>query len=225
MPVDPDATIEITAFNWVPESAHGLVKDLRVRWALEEAGLDYRLRLISGERPAGYRLDQPFEQVPCFCDDTVRIFETGAIVQYIGEQAEALLPRERHSRFRAIQWSYAALNSLEPFVQFRALFNNFWADEEWAAPAKPTFDQFARLRLRQVSEWLGGKDWLEPDGFTIGDLMMVTVLRLADRAGLLGETPNLVAYVKRGEARPAFQRALADQLAVFEAHQPEGATA
>lgn len=225
MPIDPIAPIEVTAFSWVPERAQGLVKDLRVRWALEEAGLDYRVRLIGGERPAGYRLDQPFEQVPCFRDGTVRIFESGAIVQYIGERAEALLPRNPQARLRAIQWTYAAVNSIEPFVQFRALFENFWAGEEWAEPAKPTFDRLARLRLQQLSEWLGGKDWLEGDGFTIGDLMMVTVLRLAGRAQLLADTPSLIAYVKRGEARPAFQRALSDQLAAFREHEPEGEAA
>lgn len=221
MSVTANAPIEVTAFSWVPEAAQGLVKDLRVRWALEEAGLDYRVRLISGERPAGYRQDQPFEQVPCLHDDRLQIFESGAIVQYIGEKTESLLPRDEEGRLRAIQWSYAALNSVEPFVQFRALFENFWADHEWAEAAKPTFDQLARLRLRQVSEWLGDKAWLEGERFTIGDLLMATVLRLAERARLLGDTPNLAAYLKRAEARPAFQRALADQLAVFREHEPQ----
>src|SRR5947209_5463605 len=166
MPIDPNAAIEITAFRWVPEPAQGLVKDLRIRWALEEAGLDYAVRLIGAERPEDYRLEQPFEQVPCFRDEQVRIFESGAIVQYIGDKSGALLPRDAQARLRGIQWTYAAVNSIEPFVQFRALFENFWAGEEWAAPAKPTFDRLARLRLLQLSQWLGEKEWLEGDRFS-----------------------------------------------------------
>lgn len=225
MPINPQADIEVTAFRWVPEPAQGLVKDLRVRWALEEAGLDYRVRLIGIERPAGYAGDQPFNQVPCFRDEHVRMFESGAILQYIGEKSEVLLPREPQAKYRAIQWSFAALSSIEPFVQFRALLNNFWADQGWAEPAKPTFDRLARLRLQQLSERLGGNSWLEADRFTIGDLMMVTVLRTADRSGQLGDFPNLAAYVKRGEARPAFQQALSDQLAAFREHEPQGEAA
>ena len=222
MPVDPNAAIEITAFRWVPEGAQGLVKDLRVRWALEEAGLDYRVRLIGGERPPGYALEQPFNQVPCFRDGSVQIFESGAILQYLGEKSEALLPRERTAKYRAIQWAYAAVSSVEPFVQPRALLDGFYANEEWARLAKPTLDQLSRLRLGQLAEWLGAKQWLEGDRFTIGDLMMITVLRIGDSAGLLADYPTLAAYVKRGEVRPAFQRALSDQLAVFREHEPQG---
>lgn len=225
MPLKANAAIEITAFQWVPPGAQGLVKDLRVRWALEEAGLDYRVRLIGGERPEGYANDQPFNQVPCLRDDTVRIFESGAILQYIAEKSEALLPRDPQGKFAAIQWTYAAVSSVEPFVQFRALLNVVFADQEWAEPAKPTFEHFARLRLQQLSDRLGGKTWLEGDRFTIGDLMMVTVLRIADRSGQLADFPNLAAYVKRGQARPAFQQALSDQLAAFREHEPQGEAA
>jgi glutathione S-transferase len=227
MPIDPNAAIEITGFRWVPEGAQGLVKDLRVRWALEEAGLDYRVRLIGGERPPGYEQDQPFNQVPCLRDESVQIFESGAILQYIGEKSEVLLPPDGQGRYRAIQWTYAAVSSVEPFVQFRALLNFIFADQEWAEPAKPTFDHYARLRLQQLSDRLGDKQWLEGERFTIGDLMMVTVLRIADRSGQLADFGNLAAYVKRGEARPAFGRALGDQLAAYAANQPqpEGAAA
>ena len=227
MPIDPNAAIEITAFRWVPEGAQGLVKDLRVRWALEEAGLDYRVRLIGGERPPGYEQDQPFNQVPCFRDEQVQIFESGAILQYIADQSDGLLPNDPQARYRAIQWTYAAVSSVEPFVQFRALLNVVFADQVWAEPAKPTFDHFAQLRLQQLSDRLGDKRWLEGDSFTIGDLMMVTVLRLANNGGLLSDTPNLSEYVRRGEARPAFQQALSDQLAVYAENQPqpEGAAA
>ena len=226
MPVNPNAEIEITAFRWVPEFAQGLVRDLRVRWALEEAGLDYRVRLLDVQaRPADYVKEQPFEQVPCFNDGIVRIFETGAIVQYIGEKTEALLPRDPQGKYRAIQWTYAALNSVEPAVQHRALIDTFYADQDWAKLRKPSADEFARLKLKRVSDRLANNEWLEGDRFTIGDLMMVTVLRLGDRAGLLSDTPNLAGFVKRGEARPAFQRALEDQLATFREHQPEGVAA
>jgi len=227
MPINPNAQIEITGFKWVPDFARGLVRDLRVRWALEEAGLDYRVRLLDQQRPADYLKEQPFDQVPCFNDGTVRIFESGAIVQYIGEKTEALLPRDPQAKFRAIQWIYAAVSSVEPFVQFRSLLNFVFADQPWAEPAKPTFEHFAQLRLQQLSDRIGDKQWLEGDRFTIGDLMMVTVLRIADRSGQLANFPTLAAYVKRGEARPAFQRALGDQLAVFAANEPqaEGAAA
>jgi glutathione S-transferase len=220
MPVNPNAQIEITAFRWVPEFAQGLVRDLRARWALEEAGLDYRVRLLDQQRPPEYLLEQPFDQVPCFTDGQVRIFETGAIVQYIGEKTEALLPRDPQGRFRAIQWTYAALNSVEPAFLNLLLTDIFYAGEEWAKLRRPGAAEFARLKLSRVSDWLGDKQWLEGDRFTIGDLLMVTVLRFLRHTDLVSGFPNLDTFVKRGEARPAFQRALADQLAVFAENEP-----
>ncbi|HZU50659.1 MAG TPA: glutathione S-transferase family protein [Sphingomicrobium sp.] len=227
MPLKQEAEIEVTAFRWVPQGAQGLVKDLRVRWALEEAGLDYRVRLIGPERPPRYLEDQPFNQVPCFRDERVQIFESGAILQYIGEKTELLLPRQTQARIRAVQWTYAAANSIEPFVQHRVLLDVIFADEEWATQSKPTMDQLARLRLQQLSGWLTGRLWLEDDRFTIGDLMMVTVLRIADRGGLLSDFPILSDYVRRGQERAAFKQALGDQLAVYTANPPhlEGAAA
>ena len=221
MPVDNNAAIEVTTLSWVPEPAKGLVKDLRVRWALEEAGLSYRIRQVGADRP-GYCNDQPFNQVPCFTDGKVQIFESGAIVQYIGEQSEALLPRDPQRRIRAIQWTYAALSSVEPSVQHRVLLERVWAEHDWAQQSKPMMDQMAKMRLQQVSDRLGDNEWLDGVGFTIGDLMMITVLRIGDRAKLLDPTPNLVAYMERGQARPAFQRALADHLEAFE---PKGEAA
>lgn len=224
MPVNPNARIEITAFRWVPDFAAGLVRDLRARWALEEAGLDYRVRLLDQQRPADYLLEQPFDQVPCFKDDEVAIFETGAIVQSIGEQSEVLLPRDPQGRFRAIQWTFAALNSVEPSITRLILIDLFHQGEEWARLGRPTAEQFARLKLKRVSDWLDGNEWLE-DRFTIGDLLMVTVLRGLRHTELVAEFPNLEAYQARGEARPAFQRALADQLATFAENQPQGEAA
>lgn len=226
MALNPGSSIEITAYRWVPDFAQGLVRDLRVRWMLEEAGLDYRVRLIDVQhKPDDYVKEQPFEQVPCFNDGTVRIFESGAIVQYIGEKTGALLPRDPHGKYRAIQWIYAALNSVEPAIQSRAVLDAFYANEEWARLRKPGADEFARLKLKRVTDWLGDKPFLEGDQFTVGDLMMISVLRLADRSGLLDASPSLAAYVKRGESRTAFQQALSDQLAAFREHQPEGVAA
>ena len=221
MPVDANASIEVTTLSWVPEPAKGLVKDLRVRWALEEAGLGYRVRQVGADRP-GYSNDQPFNQVPCFTDGKVQIFESGAIVQYIGEQSEALLPRDPQRKIRAIQWTYAALSSVEPSVQHRVLLERVWAEHEWAQQSKPMMDQMAKMRLQQVSDRLGDNEWLDGEGFTIGDLMMITVLRIGDRAKLLDPTPNLVAYMERGQSRPAFRQALADH---FQAFEPKGEAA
>jgi len=225
MPINPDAAIEITAFRWVPEFAQGVVRDLRARWALEEAGLDYRVRLLGQQRPPEYLQEQPFDQVPVLNDGQVRIFESGAIVQYIGDKSEALLPRDTQGRYRAIQWTYAALNSVEPAILNVVLIDVFYAGEEWAKLRREGATEFARLKLKRISDWLGDKQWLEGDRFTIGDLMMVTVLRLLRHTDLVSGFDNLDAYLKRGEARPAFQRALADQLATFREHQPEGVAA
>jgi glutathione S-transferase len=224
MPINPNAAIEITAFRWVPEFAQGVVRDLRARWALEEAGLDYRVRLVGQERPPEYLLEQPFDQVPCFSDGQVRIFETGAIVQYLGEQSEALLPRDPQGRYRAIQWTYASLNSVEPAILNLLLIDIFFVGEEWAKLRRPGAAEFAKGKLKRVSDWLGDKTWLEGDRFTIGDLLMVTVLRFLRHTDLVAQFPNLDAFMKRGEARPAFQRALADQLAVYAANQPQPQT-
>ncbi len=225
MPVKPDSQIEITAFRWVPDFAQGVVRDLRARWALEEAGLDYRVRLLGQQRPAEYLLEQPFDQVPILRDGRVQIFESGDIVQYIGEKREALLPRDEESRFRAIQWTYAALNSVEPAILNLILIDIFFAGEEWAKLRRPGAEEFVTLKLKRVSDWLGDKTWLEGDRFTIGDLVMVTVLRFLRHTALVAEFPNLDAYVRRGEARPAFQQALADQLATFAENQPQGEAA
>lgn len=221
MPINPNAAIEITAFKWVPEFAQGFVRDLRVRWALEEAGLDYRVRLLGQQRPADYLKEQPFDQVPCFSDGTVRIFESGAIVQYIGEKSEVLVPSDPQGKYRAIQWTYAALNSVEPAVQHRVLLDAFYADQEWAKLRKPSADEFARLKVKRVTDWLGDKQWLEGNRFTIGDIIMITVLRFANAGGLIEAGSTLDAYVKRGEARPAFQRALNSQIAEYAANQPQ----
>jgi glutathione S-transferase len=197
------------------------VRDLRARWALEEAGLDYRVRLLDQQRPPEYLLEQPFDQVPVLRDGELQIFESGAIVQYIGDKSEALLPRDTRERFRAIQWTYAALNSVEPAILNLLLIDIFYKGEEWATLRRPGAADFARLKLKRLSDWLGDKQWLEGDRFTIGDLVMVTVLRFLRHTDMVAEFPNLAALVKRGEARPAFQQALSDQLATYREHEPQ----
>ena len=221
MPVNPNAAIEITAFRWVPEFAQGVVRDLRARWALEEAGLDYKVQLLGQERPADYICEQPFDQVPILREGEVQIFESGAIVQYIGEKSETLLPTDTRERFRAIQWTYAALNSVEPAIINLLLIDIFFTGQEWAKLRRPGAEDFVKLKLKRLSDWLGDKQWLEGDRFTIGDLVMTTTLRFLRHTDLVAETPHLGDYLKRAESRPAFKRALADQLAAFAANQPQ----
>jgi glutathione S-transferase len=222
MPVDPNSDVEITAFRWVPEFAQGLVRDLRLRWALEEIGRPYRVRLLDATkpRPAEYFCEQPFGQVPFYKDSEVELFESGAILIHLGMQDERLLPADKQGRMRAIAWLIGALNSVEPAIFPLLQINIFSKGEAWTKDALPKFMERLNGRLQCMSDALGDKEWL--DGrFTIGDLMLVTVLRQLRGTGTLEQFPNLAALVKRGEARPAFQRALSDQLAVFREHEPE----
>jgi glutathione S-transferase len=226
MPVDPNAEIEITAFRWVPEFAQGLVRDLRIRWALEEIGRPYRVRLLDATkpRPEEYFCEQPFGQVPIYKDNQVELFESGAILIHLGMQDERLLPSDHAARMRGIAWLIAALNSVEPAILPLSMINIFNKGEAWTEGARPKFVERLNYRLKCMSDALGDKEWLE-DRFTIGDLMFVAVLRQLRGTGILDGYPHLAALVKRGEARPAFQRALSDQLAVFGEHQPQGEAA
>lgn len=216
MPVDPNATIEISAFAWVPPFAEGLVRDLRVRWALEEAGLAYRERLLDAAtaRPDDYFLEQPFGQVPIYNEGEIRIFETGAIVLHIAERTEALMPRDPAGRARTASWVVASLNSIEPMINELVGIDLFHAEAEWAKARRPGAEQKVRDRLARLSAWLGERDYLE-DRFTAGDLMMTTMLRILRHTDLVAEHPNLAGYQARCEARPAFERALQAQLAPF----------
>jgi len=226
MPVNPAAEIEISAFRWVPPFAAGLVRDLRPRWALEEIGRDYRVRLLDAmnPRPEEYFAEQPFGQVPIYRDSEVQLFESGAILIHLGTQDELLLPSDTNGRMRGIAWLIAALNSIEPMILELLNVDIFNAGQAWTKERRPQIVDKIRARLKLLADALGGKEWLE-QRFTIGDLMMVSVLRILRHTELVAEQPNLAAYVSRGEARPAFQRALADQLSVFSAHQPEGVEA
>ena len=208
--------ITVSAFKWVPEPARGQVRDLRVRWALEEAGLPYRTRLLAqgDQNSADYRALQPFGQVPIFEEDGFVLFETGAIVLHIGERCEELLPRNAQARARATQWLIAALNSVEPHIMNVALLGFLYANEEWAKLRRPSAEQFARRRLSALSASLGDKPYLDGDLFTAGDLMMATVLRIQPQL-FAGDT-RVEAYVERCCTRPAFRRALDAQLADFQ---------
>ena len=209
--------ITISAFRWVPDFAQGQVRDLRVRWALEEASLPYRTRLLEGDdkdKP-DYRALQPFGQVPILDEDGFTLFESGAIVLHIGEQSDTLLPKEPAARARATQWLIAALNSIEPFLMNVALIDFFYADQDWAKLRRPGVVEFAQRRLAALSKTLGTKPYLDGDRFTAGDLMMTTVLRILDHTDIVTGDQRLAAYMTRCMARPAFTRALSDQIADF----------
>lgn len=206
--------ITISAFAWVPDFARGQVRDLRVRWALEEAGLPYNTRLLEfgdGDKPE-YRALQPFGQVPIFQEDDFVLFETGAIVLHIGERSETLLPKEPRARARAVQWVIAALNSVEPHVMTVAGINVFYANEEWARLRLPSAREFMHKRLRGVANALGDKPYLDGERFTCGDILMSTVLRIMPECT---EDPRLAAYMARCTSRPAFKRALDAQCGDF----------
>lgn len=208
--------ITITAFNWVPDFAKGLVRDLRPRWALEEAGLEYEIRLINQNEKVSdaYREIQPFCQVPAYQDDKVKLFESGAIVLRIAEQSEKLLPKTDPGRARAISWMFAAINSVEPSIGMLISADLFNKDTAWAKEARPVFEAAVKKRLGDLARCLAGREWLE-DRFTAGDLMMATVLRIPRHTDLVTSDPVLGPYLARCEARPAFQRALQAQLSSF----------
>ncbi len=219
MRVDPEPEIEISAFAWVPPFAQGLVRDLRVRWVLEEVDVPYRVRLLDAmnERPANYFREQPFGQVPIYNEGDIHMFETGAIVLHIADRSERLMPRDPAGRARAMSWVVAALNSFEPMIMELITIDIFNPDAEWAKLRRPEAEKIVKQRLGRVSDWLGGRDYLE-DHFTAGDLMMTTVLRILRHTDLVAGYPNVEAYQARCEARPAFQRALEAQLATFAKH-------
>jgi glutathione S-transferase len=210
--------ITLSAFRWVPPLAQGLVRDVRVRWALEEAGIPYQERLIGPEDQStvAYRALQPFGQVPAIETDHFKLFESGAIVIYIAERADALMPSDPNGRARTSAWIFAALNSVEPQIQNLAELDLFHAREAWAPLRRPMAVEAVQKRLAAVEAWLGDRDYLE-GRFTAGDLMMTTVLRILRHTDIVSDRPALKAYQERCEARPAFRKAMADHLRPFEA--------
>jgi glutathione S-transferase len=214
-------TIEVTAFRWVPPFAQGYVRDLRVRWALEEAGVAYEATLIDPLVQASetYRKWQPFGQVPAYRDGDVEMFESGAIVLHIAAKSEALAPKDEAGRARTTAWVIAALNSVEPHVQNLVHLDAFHADKAWAKESRPHAEAMLNSRLGALSAWIDGKEYLE-DRFTVGDLIMTTVLRELGETEALSRFPALHAYRRRCEARPAFGRALEAQMQTFRENAP-----
>ncbi|WP_064706403.1 glutathione S-transferase family protein [Rhizobium bangladeshense] len=211
-------TITITAFERSPDRGRGLARDMRVRWALEEAGQHYEVRLVSFEalkQPAHLAL-QPFGQIPTFEEGDLTLFESGAIVLHIAERHGGLLPGDANGRARAIAWMFAALNTVEPPIFDHSLARILERDEPWYEHRLQSLEKSIRKRLDSLSRHLGDADWLD-GAFSAGDLLMVSVLLRLKSANILDEYPSLAAYVARGEARPACQRAFAAQLAVFHA--------
>lgn len=215
MPVDANAEIEITAFDWVPAFARGLVRDLRPRWACEELGLPYRERLISArERPEWYFAEQPWGQVPCLRDGDVSMFESGAILLHLAEREGKLLPAGGQARADVLSWLFAAFNNIEPGFFELANVTIFSAGQEWAEARKPGLLEAIGKKLDRLETRLEMREWLGDD-FSIADIAMVTILRIPRDSPLIAERPALDAYRARGEARPAFRRALEAQLDAF----------
>ena len=210
----------ITAFERSPDRGRGLARDMPVRWALEEVGQAYEVRLVPFEevKGAAHRALHPFGKIPTFEEGDLTLFESGAIVLHVAERHPGLLPTDPNARARAIVWMFAALNTLEPPIIEREAAIILERDESWFEERSKILDDRVRVRLDEVSSRLGDGEWLE-GAFSAGDLMLATVLRRLGSSGFLADYPNLDAYVARAEARPAFRRAFDAQLAVFKASQ------
>lgn len=208
-------TITITAFERSPDGGRGLARDTRVRWALEEVGQPYEVRLVSfaALKAPEHLARNPFGQIPTLEDGSLVLFETGAIVLHLSNRFPGLLPEDAEARERAVVWMFAALNTVEPAILELESAHFVDSGRAWAEERRPLVVARVRNRLAQLSARLGRRDWLE-DGFSAGDLLMVSVLLRIRSAAVLGEFPNLLDYVARGEARPAYRRAFAAQLAV-----------
>jgi glutathione S-transferase len=214
-------TITITAFERSPDGGKGLARDTRVRWALEEVGQPYQVRLVSFaamKEPAHLAL-HPFGQIPTYEEGDLGLFETGAIVFHIAEHHAGLLPKQENARARAITWMFAALSTVEPPILELGNARLLEADKPWSVQRMPLVQDRVRNRLGQLARRLGDAEWLD-GAFSAGDLLMVSVLLRLKASGLLGEYPDLAAYVSRGEARPAYRRAFDAQLAVNTGRQP-----
>lgn len=216
-------SITITAFESSPDGGKGLARDMRVRWALEEAGQPYDVRLVSFKEmkePVHLAL-HPFGQIPTYEEGNLALFETGAIIFHIAQHHPGLLPEDSNGRARAITWMFAALNTVEPPVVELEQAYYLVGDKPWYTEFQPILEDRVRNRFAQLSARLGNAEWLDGP-FSAGDLMMVMVLRRAEGTGLIEEYPNLEAYLARGEARPAYRRAYAAQEAVFTALKGAG---
>jgi len=216
-------TVTITAFEQSPDGGKGLARDTRVRWALEEVGQPYEVRLVSfrAMKQPAHRALHPFGQIPTYEEGDLALFETGAIVFHIAQSHAGLLPDDADARARAITWIFAALNTVEPPILELVNARLLEGDKPWSKERLPLVEDRIRDRLGQLSGRLGDAEWLD-GAFSAGDLMMVSVLLRLKSSGILNEYPNLTAYVARGEARPAYKRAFAAQLAADTAKPPTG---
>jgi glutathione S-transferase len=219
MPVDPNASLTITAFDWVPDFAQGYVRDLRPRWACEEIGLPYAERLIGLDRPQGYETEQPWSQVPVIDDDGIHLFESGAILLHIGEKDERLLRRDPKGRATTLSWLFAAFNTIEPLLFELGNVDIFAKGETWAELRRPSLIEFMGQRLDCLSDALDGHDYLAGE-FSVADIAMATVLREAGDTDLVSSRPVLAQYLARCLARPAFEAAISAQLAAFQRNEP-----
>ena len=212
----------VTAFKWVPPFAQGSVRDIRVRWALEEAGLTYDNRLLGFEDTATpeYRALQPFGQVPAFSDGKVEMFESGAIVLWIAQSSDVLMPTDDAGRAMVLTWLFAASNTIEPVVTQLAIIDLFNAEADWAKARRPEVEVFLRKRLSELQDALGDRQWFANNRFSAADILMTHVLRDLRHTDIVADYPALAGYVARAEARPAFKRALADQMKPFREHAP-----
>jgi glutathione S-transferase len=213
----------ITAFENSPDRGRGLARDMRVRWALEEVGQPYDVRLVSFSemKETAHLALHPFGQIPTYQDGDLTLFESGPIVLHISERHAGLLPDDANARARAITWMFAALSTVEPPLVERGMAGILERDKPWYEQRQPLLEERARKPLGELSSRLGDAEWLD-GAFSAGDLMMVGVLFRSKGSGILDEYPNLSAYVARGEARPAFKRAFAAQLAAFTGEPPKG---
>ena len=213
--------ITVTGMRWVPPVAHGQVKDIRVRWALEEAGWPYEVRLVGpDERKGGdYLGQQPFGQVPVYEENGLVLFESGAIVQHIAQKSPALMPDDLGARARISAWMFAAATSVEPQVQNFALIDGPWSGEQWAQLRRQDAEEIARRAVAGVAGWLDGRDWLEDGRFTAADLLMASVLQILRRTRIVDQA-GLRPYLDRCQSRPAYRKVLADQIAEYTANAP-----
>ncbi|MCL6249601.1 glutathione S-transferase family protein [Altererythrobacter sp. KTW20L] len=221
MPAQPLPTV--TAFDWVPDFARGLVRDIKVRWAMEELGLRYGVEILPafGERSADYLARQPFDQVPAFSDGPLDLFESGAILLYLAQKHPGLLPADEGAAWKARCWLFAAYASVEPFITRLIIYDLFHADKAWAKEAREPAVALVRQKLKRVADALGDAEWLAGI-FSVADIAMVTTLENLRGTALVAEQPGLVRYMQRAKDRPAFQRALDAQLADFTGSPPEG---
>ena len=216
--------IAVTTVDWVPPFAHGHLRDLRLRWALEEAGLAYEMRFVPlmGRDAPDYRALQPFGQIPVYEEDGRAMFETVAVLLHLSEKSAALAPADADGRAEMTTWLFAALNTVEPPLQHLKMVDVFHRNQDWRAAHRPSAVEAAQKRLGDLAKVLDGRDFIAAGRFTVADIAMATVLRIVNHTDMVAQHAPLARYLSRSEERPAFQTALAGQLADIAAHTPKG---